>query len=488
MLTAGSWTVAARALYPGALKWRFALRLVALVVVTCLASFGASAETPPRAVPADAAQVRLSLAPVVKLAQPAVVNVYASRAADRQQNPLFADPFFREFFGDGGQDSRSAQSLGSGVLVDASGLIVTNEHVIEGMTDVKVALSDRRELPAEIVLRDKHSDLAILRIKGGGDFPVLGLGDSDGVEVGDFVVAIGDPFGVGQTVTQGIISALPRSQAGSTDYSFFLQTDAAINPGNSGGALVDMSGKLVGINSAIYSRSGGSVGIGFAIPVNIVKAVVAAAKSGGKVVKRPWLGASLQAITPDIAEFSRPRSSRRSLGRLRDPWISGRDRRPEERRRDQFHRHAIDRRTSRRRIPIGHQELLGGEAQLGVRRGRQTLNVDLALSEAPETPPRDPLKISSRSPFSGALIWNLSPAVLDELQMQSPDQGVVIADIAAGSVAANLGLRRGDVVEEVNGKKIATTRDLERVAADRAQYWDLAILRDGQIIRTEIWG
>ncbi len=463
------------------------MRLVALVAVTCLASFGASAETPPRAVPADAAQVRLSLAPVVKLAQPAVVNVYASRAADRQQNPLFEDPFFRQFFGDGGQGSRSAQSLGSGVLVDASGLIVTNEHVIEGMTDVKVALSDRRELPAEIVLRDKQSDLAILRIKGGGDFPVLGLGDSDGVEVGDFVVAIGDPFGVGQTVTQGIISALPRSQAGSTDYSFFLQTDAAINPGNSGGALVDMSGKLVGINSAIYSRSGGSVGIGFAIPVNIVKSAVAAAKSGGKVVKRPWLGASLQAITPDIAEslgLDRPAgalvasvtpgSPAATAGLKSGDVIS-----------------SIDAQAIDEPAGVGFRlatKTLGGAAQLGVRRGRQTLNVDLALSEAPETPPRDPLKISSRSPFSGALIWNLSPAVLDELQMQSPDQGVVIADIAAGSVAANLGLRRGDVVEEVNGKKIATTRDLERVAADRAQFWDLAILRDGQIIRTEIRG
>ena len=331
------------------------MRLTALVVLSYFASFGALAQTPPRAVPTDPGQVRLSLAPVVKQAQPAVVNVYASRAADRSQNPLFDDPFFRQFFGDGGQNSRSAQSLGSGVLVDASGLIVTNEHVIEGMTDVKVALSDRRELAAEIVLRDKRTDLAILRIKGGEDFPVLALGDSDSVEVGDFVVAIGDPFGVGQTVTQGIISALPRSQAGSRDYNFFLQTDAAINPGNSGGALVDMSGRLVGINSAIYSRSGGSVGIGFAIPVNMVKSVIAAAKNGGTVVKRPWLGASLQSITPDIAEVHRPRTARRSVGGGRVAGVPRGSGRFEERRRNRFDRRAAGRRSGQHGVPTGYQ-------------------------------------------------------------------------------------------------------------------------------------
>ena len=197
------------------------------------------------------------------------------------RNPLFDDPFFRHFFGEPGQEQnpRIAQSLGSGVIVDPSGLVVTNHHVIEGMTDVKVALSDRREFEAEIVLRDPRTDLAVLKIKGGENFPVLELGDSDAIEVGDFVIAIGNPFGVGQTVTQGIVSALARTQIGINDYGFFIQTDAAINPGNSGGALVDTWGRLVGINSAIYSRSGGSMGIGFAIPVNMVKSVVV----GGEV-------------------------------------------------------------------------------------------------------------------------------------------------------------------------------------------------------------
>jgi hypothetical protein len=226
---------------------------------------------------------------------PAVVNVYASRVERRQANPLFDDPFFQRFFGQrpGGQTSRS---LGSGVIVEASGLVVTNNHVIEGMTNVKVALADRREFDAEIVLRDPRTDLAVLRIKGGKDFTAIELGDSDALEIGDIVLAIGNPFGVGQTVTQGIVSALARTQTGISDYGFFIQTDAAINPGNSGGALVDMSGRIIGVNSAIYSRSGGSVGIGFAIPANMVRVVVANARGGRALVRRPWLGAGLQAV------------------------------------------------------------------------------------------------------------------------------------------------------------------------------------------------
>ena len=194
--------------------------------------------------------------------------------------------------GGGGESDRVQRALGSGVIVDSSGLVVTNNHVVEGMTDVKVTLSDKREYAADVVLADPRTDLAVLRLKGGeGAFPVLEMGDSDALEVGDYVIALGDPFGVGQTVTQGIVSALARTQIGASDYGFFIQTDAAINPGNSGGALVDMDGRLIGINSMIYSRSGGSMGLGFAIPVNMVKGVVSAARSGGKTVKRPWLGA-----------------------------------------------------------------------------------------------------------------------------------------------------------------------------------------------------
>src|SRR5213076_2272404 len=217
------------------------------------------------------------------------------------------DPIFRRFFGvpgaPGGQGDPVQRSLGSGVLVDPAGLIVTNNHVIEGADQVKVSLADKREFEADMVLKDSRSDLAVLRIRAQNErFPALELADSDALEVGDVVLAIGNPFAVGQTVTHGIVSAVARTQVGITDYQFFIQTDAAINPGNSGGALVDLSGKLVGINTAIFSRSGGSQGIGFAIPANMVRVVVASAKGGGKAVKRPWLGARLQAVTPEIAE------------------------------------------------------------------------------------------------------------------------------------------------------------------------------------------
>src|SRR5262252_8927798 len=249
-------------------------------------------------------ELRLSYAPVVHHAAPAVVNVYAAKVV-QNRNPLLDDPIFRRFFGVPGnqQPEQMQRSLGSGVIVDPSGLVVTNHHVIEGASAVKISLADKREFEAEIVLKDERSDLTVLRIKGANErFPVLEFGNSDELQVGDIVLAIGDPFGVGQTVTHGIVSAVARTQVGISDYRFFIQTDAAINPGNSGGALVDANGRLVGINTAIYSRSGGSQGVGFAIPANMVRVVVTSAKTGGGAVVRPWLGAKLQAVTPEIAD------------------------------------------------------------------------------------------------------------------------------------------------------------------------------------------
>src|SRR6266699_3619596 len=276
----------------------FAAAIIALFVTLSVGS--ASAQD--RRVPSSAAELRLSYAPIVQRVQPAVVNVYAAKTV-QNRNPLLDDPIFRRFFGGGGQQPEQMQrSLGSGVMVDPSGLVVTNNHVIEGADQVKVSLADKREFEAEIVLKDSRTDLAVLRLKDTKEkFATLDFANSDELLVGDVVLAIGNPFGVGQTVTHGIISALARTQVGITDYQFFIQTDAAINPGNSGGALVDMTGRLVGINTAIYSRSGGSQGIGFTIPANMVRVVVASAKGGGKAVKRPWLGARLQGVTPEIA-------------------------------------------------------------------------------------------------------------------------------------------------------------------------------------------
>mgnify|MGYP003331679203 CR=1 FL=1 len=283
---------------------RHTLLSLFLAPVGCFLALVLGPEPSHAETPKTVTEMKASFAPVVKKAAPAVVNVYAARVQKGVRNPLLDDPFFQHFFGLEGTQApdRIQRSTGSGVIVDSDGLVVTNQHVIEGMTEVKVALSDKREFDAEIVLRDPKTDLAILRLNGVHNLPVIELGDSDAVEVGDLVLAIGNPFGVGQTVTSGIVSALARTQVSASDYQLFIQTDAAINPGNSGGALVDGNGRLIGINTAIYSKSGGSMGIGFAIPVNMVKVVLASAKQGGATVKRPWFGAKLQAVTSDLAE------------------------------------------------------------------------------------------------------------------------------------------------------------------------------------------
>ena len=460
---------------------------LAFAVVFALLAAAASAETVERSAPQNPGAVRLSFAPVVKKVRPAVVNVYASRVETMPHNPLFDDPIFRRFFGGGGEDSRVSKSLGSGVIVDSSGLVVTNEHVIEGMTTVKVALSDKREFEADIALRDPRTDLAVLHIKGGDNFPVLELGDSDALEVGDFVIAIGNPFGVGQTVTQGIVSALARTQIGINDYGFFIQTDAAINPGNSGGALVDLDGKLVGINSAIYSRSGGSMGIGFAIPVNMVKGVVAAARRGGTAVKRPWLGATLQNLSKDIAEsmgLERPAGAlvvevaengpAADAGLKRGDVVA-----------------AIDGKGVDDAESVGFRlgvKPLGGATKLTVLRNGHALELPLKLAAAPEIPPRDALTIHSRSPLEGAQVMNLSPAVREELSLAESHDGVVVASVSDNSAAAQVGVQKGDIVVAVNGQKIATTRDLEKACAERSRLWDLTIQRGVETIRTRLGG
>jgi len=440
-----------------------------------------------RAVPESRPAITQSFAPVVKRVTPAVVNVYASRVERQARNPLLDDPLFRQFFGGGQQSPRTSQSLGSGVIVDPSGLIVTNHHVIENMTDVRVALSDRREFDAEIVLRDPRTDLAVLRIKNGGKFPALELGDSDAVEVGDVVLAIGNPFGVGQTVTMGIVSALARTQVGITDYGFFIQTDAAINPGNSGGALVDSTGRLAGINSAIYSRSGGSIGIGFAIPVNMVKVVVAAAKGGVAQVRRPWPGATLQSVSREIAEsigLDRP------AGALVTDLVEGGPAAQAGLRRGDVIT-AVD------GLEIDDPEALtyrigtkpvGTTTSLTVLRKGSKANVTMQLIAAPEMPPREPVTIAGRSPFTGATVVNLSPAVTEEFSIEALREGMVVSDVPQNSVAARIGLQKGDVILAVNDAKISRTSDLKRVTETPRNWWKLTIGRGGQIFTTAIGG
>jgi Do/DeqQ family serine protease len=379
------------------------------------------------------------------------------------------------------------RSLGSGVMVDASGLVVTNNHVIEGADQVKVSLADKREFEAEIVLKDSRTDLAVLRLKDTKEkFPTLDVDNSDELLVGDVVLAIGNPFGVGQTVTHGIISALARTQVGITDYQFFIQTDAAINPGNSGGALVDMTGKLAGINTAIFSRSGGSQGIGFAIPANMVRVVVASAKSGGKAVKRPWLGARLQAVTPEIAETLGLRLPTGALvsnvtsngpaaraGLKLSDLIVGIDGQAVE------DPNAFDYRFATRP--------LGGNSQIDVMRGGKTVKLTVPLETAPDTG-RDEIVIAGRSPFQGAKVANISPAVADELHLDTDTEGVVVIDLADGAAAAGVGFQKGDIILAVNNQKIAKTSDLEKATREQMRIWRITLVRGGQQINVTLGG
>jgi Do/DeqQ family serine protease len=379
------------------------------------------------------------------------------------------------------------RSLGSGVIVDASGLVVTNFHVIEGASQVKIALADKREFDADIVLKDQRSDLAVLRIKDAKErFPTLEFADSDALQVGDVVLAIGDPFAVGQTVTHGIVSAVARTEVGISDYQFFIQTDAAINPGNSGGPLVDMNGRMVGINSAIYSRSGGSQGIGFAIPANMVRVVVASAQGGSAAVKRPWLGAKLQAVTPEIADslgLKRPTGAlvanvtdggpaARAGIKTGDIIVS------------------VDGTVIEDPSAFNYRfatKPLGGTAQIGlVRQGRES-TVAIALQGLPDTP-RQELEIRGHSPFLGATVANLSPALADELRLDPQTEGVVITGVSDGSTAQSIGFQKGDIVVSVNNQKIVKPADLERIAGAGGHSWRITIMRGGQQISVMFTG
>ncbi|WP_420103563.1 DegQ family serine endoprotease [Bosea sp. (in: a-proteobacteria)] len=459
--------------------------LAAVLLAASVCALPAAAQTPARQVPESREQVTLSFSPLVKRTAPAVVNVYGARVEKRPQNPFMDDPFFRRFFGDRGfgvERERVQRSLGSGVVVDAAaGLVVTNNHVIENMSEVKVAFADKREVEATILLRDPRSDLAVLKLADNRNLAAIDLADTDELEVGDIVLAMGTPFGVGQTVTQGIVSALARTQIGVGDAQSFIQTDAAINPGNSGGALIDMKGRVVGINTAIYSRSGGSVGIGFAIPSSMVRLVVDSARAGAKTVRRPWFGARLQALTADVADglgLDRPAGSvvasvvekgpadqaglRRSDVILAVDGVSADD--PE----------AFGYRFATRPI--------GGTTMLTVLRGGKRISVPVKLVAAPETRPREAVKLTSRSPLAGLTVANLSPALAEELSVETGNEGVIVAEIEEGSTAAQVGFQKGDLILALNGEKMKSSREVETALKDRRRAWEVTISRGGQTI------
>jgi Do/DeqQ family serine protease len=465
---------------------------IAVVLAAVTALLAVAPSEAQRAVPESAPAMKQSFAPVVKKAAPTVVNVYVRHRVEQMVSPFFDVPFFGQLFGErfGIPRERIQNSLGSGVLVGSDGVVVTNNHVIQGggEAEITVALSDAREFPAKIILKDEHSDLAVLRLDAKGvQFPTIEFSDSDSLEVGDLVLAIGDPFGVGQTVTSGIVSALARTQVGISDYQFFIQTDAAINPGNSGGALVDMDGRLVGINTAIFSKSGGSHGIGFAIPSNLVRLVVQSALKGG-TVQRPWLGASLQTLTPDIADslgldtpsgalvakvHAKGPAAKAGL-RAGDVVVSVDDKPVQDPQGFQY-----------RFITRG----VGGSAELGVVRKGQRLKTTVNLVAPIEDPARDARELMGRHPLTGCKVANLSPAVAQEIGMEDDTrEGVVVLDVKDQTPAARLGVKRGDIVVGVNNQKIQSVDQLVNVLAASDGGWRQSVERGGKLFNLTIQG
>lgn len=436
--------------------------------------------------PSDREEMRLSFAPLVKRAAPAVVNIYAKRVVrSAPVSPFFNDPFFRRFFGEdfsfGRPREQVQNSLGSGVVVRSDGLVVTNHHVIKDASEITVVFADRREFDAKLIGSDERTDLAVLRIEPGGQaLPHLGLRDSDDLEVGDLVLAIGNPFGVGQTVTSGIVSALARTAAGISDFGFFIQTDAAINPGNSGGALVSLDGRLVGINTAIYSRGGGSVGIGFAIPSNMVAMVVDSVDRAGRVV-RPWIGARTQDVTAAIAaSLGQPRPSGAIV---RQVYADGPTDRAGLRVGDVIL--AVNGRGIDDRAGLLFRVAtlrLGSEAELTVLRQGRERSLRFDVIAPPEIPPRNVTELTGRHPFSGAAMADLSPALADELRIEGIERGVVVMKIRRGSTARRLGFRRGDVVLRINGREPRSVAGLKRLLETADDRWKVSLMRDGKAV------
>lgn len=451
------------------------------------------AETP-KVPPVSSQQITLSFAPVVKKVAPAVVNIYTQKIVrQRVMSPFLDDPFFQQFFGGGMTGGltrkRMENALGSGVIVRPDGFVVTSNHVIAGADEIKVVLADKREFNAHVVTADDRTDLALLQIVSKDkNFPYLVLKDSDNVEVGDLVVAVGNPFGVGQTVTTGIISALARSSVDINDINYFIQTDAAINPGNSGGALVTVDGKLVGINSAIFSRSGGNLGIGFAVPSNMVRTVLAAQASGQRRVVRPWTGIEGQDITPDVASsLSLPTpngflvnalslaSPAKHAGLKVGDVIIALNGKPIE-----------DSAAFRYRIATMPLET---ETVLEVMRKGQKTGVTFKLIAPPENTPRDETRVKGRNPLNGAVIANLSPAVSEELGLHGVDSGVVVLRLEDGAAASSLGFEPGDMIQRINGTDMKAVSDvLEALQKPSSRGWSVVLRRGDNVINLMVGG
>ncbi|SNR53924.1 trypsin-like peptidase domain-containing protein [Puniceibacterium sediminis] len=432
-------------------------------------------------VPESQAEISLTFAPLVRAAAPAVVNIYASRVV-QARSPFLDDPIFGDFFRDFGLGRPRVQnSLGSGVILSDDGFIVSNYHVVGQATDIRVVLNDRREFVATVLLGDEESDLAILKLEGAADMPHLDLRDSDTVEVGELVLAIGNPFGVGQTVTSGIVSGLARSgTATGNTRGYFIQTDAPINPGNSGGALIDVKGRLVGVNTSILSSSGGSNGIGFAIPSALVAQFVDQARGGKDSFERPWAGMGGQPVDADLSESLglvlpggvvvselHPDSPFRTAGIEVGDVITAVDGQPVNTPPEMIYRMSI--------------RGLGATARVTRLRGEVAEEVEVRMIAAPEAPARDEQVLGKRDVLPGVRLSNINPGVIVETGLPLAAQGVVVLD--PGPYGTRVGLKPGDIVKGVNDQVIETADQVGRALRRAGSKVSLDILRGGQRAR-----
>lgn len=463
---------ALRGLFPGACIARFG-------AIIAMATMLAGMVHPIHAeVPQSRAEITRSFVPVVKRAAPAVVSIYTRKIVARRASPFAGDPFFDQLFGSGPVIPRVEQALGSGVVVDAKeGLVVSNWHVVGEADQIRVVLADRREFDAEIVLGDPEIDLAVLRLKDAHGLAAIPLRDSDAVEVGELVLAIGNPFGVGQTVSSGIVSGLARSGAATGNLrGYFIQTDAPINPGNSGGALVDNEGRLIGINTAILTRSGGSNGVGFAIPSNLVRVFVEAARRGERHFERPWAGMIAQAVDQSIADglaMARPEgvivtrlhpaSPFAEAGLRPGDVILRFDGRPVNAPAELLFRMTLA--GNGRKVPIIW--LRDGEEMQG----------RVRMMPPPDTPPAEPERVPPGLPLAGSLVANVNPKLIARHNLPLDAAGVVILE--ASPISARLGLRAGDIIRRVNGYEIERKRDLLATLSERTRWWRFDVERGG---------
>jgi len=463
------------------------VRFLQIVSILCIV-IGATAFAQDRIVPQSEGQVMMSFAPIVKKTSPAVVNIYTKRVVQQRLSPFMADPMFERLFGGMGMRGLTREqvesSLGSGVIIEGDGLIVTNAHVVKDAQEIMVVLNDRREFDARLSLIDEKSDLAILRVDTKGEqLPSAPLKPSETLEVGDIVIAIGNPFGVGQTVTSGIVSALARSTLNINDFNFFIQTDAAINPGNSGGPLVATDGGVVGINSAIFSRTGGSLGIGFAIPSEMVATVIAGEKSGGKNIQRAWLGINGQPVTADIADslglnrpmgvlvtHVHPASSLSQEGlKVGDviTQVNGRE----------IHDGA-ELKFRLATLPLGEEVTL-----VALRKG-EAESYTVTTTVPPDSPARDTTLLEGNHPLNGIAVSNINPAVAVELNIDA-ESGVVVTDVSKARGVSRI-VQPGDIIVSVNKVAVKDSKSLKAALKDvqGTRSYALVIERNG--VKTQI--